>query len=212
MRPRDAPATYALLLLTIVVSAALTLTGWDDQAALVAGFIPARLTGMGVAPLMGWQMPVWATPLSCTLVHAGLIHLGLNMVMLCYCGSEAERALGTRAIICLYVVGAFAAAAGQWAQDRFATDPMVGASGAISALIGAYALLYGRSRARDLGPAPAALIHALWLAAAWTGIQLLVGVAGLAGSTRIAIGAHIGGFLVGLALARPLLLWRYRRA
>ena len=55
-------------------------------------------------------------------------------------------------------------------------------------------------------------MHVVWLAAAWIGIQLMIGVAGLGGATRIAIGAHIGGFLAGLALARPLLLWRYRGA
>ncbi|RZM08071.1 MAG: rhomboid family intramembrane serine protease, partial [Sphingomonas sp.] len=49
------------------------------------------------------------------------------------------------------------------------------------------------------------------LAAAWIGIQLLMGIAGLGGLT-IAIGAHIGGFLAGLVLARPLLAWRYRGA
>jgi membrane associated rhomboid family serine protease len=52
----------------------------------------------------------------------------------------------------------------------------------------------------------------LWLAAAWIGVQLLTGLAGLGGGPLVAIGAHIGGFLAGLALARPLLLWRYRKA
>ena len=63
---------------------------------------------------------------------------------------------------------------------------------------------------------PAGVVHVVWLAAAWIGIQLLMGLAGFGSSVGangpIAIGAHIGGFLAGLVLARPLLLWRYRAA
>ena len=55
------------------------------------------------------------------------------------------------------------------------------------------------------------LINIAWLAAAWIGIQLLFGYAGATGGMSIAIAAHIGGFLAGLALARPLLMSRYRR-
>jgi membrane associated rhomboid family serine protease len=89
--------------------------------------------------------------------------------------------------------------------------PMIGASGAISAIVAAYAMLYGGSRTQGVGPLPAGLIHALWLGAAWTGINLLIGLTTMMGQP-VAIGAHIGGFLIGLILARPLLLWRYRKA
>ena len=89
---------------------------------------------------------------------------------------------------------------------------MIGASGALSAVVGAYALLFGQSRARAIGQFSAGVVHVVWLAAAWIGIQLMIGVAGLGGFGTIAIGAHIGGFLAGLAMARPLLLWRYRHA
>ena len=83
--------------------------------------------------------------------------------------------------------------------------PMIGASGAISAIVGAYALLFGERRARRIGPVPADVVHIAWLAAAWVGIQLLIGAAGM-GDVTVAIGAHIGGFAAGLVLARPLLL------
>ena len=52
----------------------------------------------------------------------------------------------------------------------------------------------------------------VWLAVAWISIQLLIGVAGMGGGPLIAIGAHIGGFIAGLVLTRPLLLWHYRNA
>jgi membrane associated rhomboid family serine protease len=205
-------ATTAIAILTIVVSGLITLTGLEQDASIVGGFIPVLASGATLPVDIGFVLPYWLTPLSATLIHAGFVHLALNLVMLVYCGQQTERAVGTRGIVILYLVGAYAAALGQWAQDPMSTAPMIGASGAISAVLGAYALLFGRSRARPLGPIPAGLVHVVWLAVAWIGIQLMIGVAGLGGATRIAIGAHIGGFLAGLALARPLLLWRYRGA
>ena len=89
---------------------------------------------------------------------------------------------------------------------------MIGASGAISAIVGAYALLFGRLRAtKGVAGLSAEFTHVLWLAAGWIGIQLLIGYAGM-GMGAIAVAAHIGGFIAGLVFARPLLLWRYRNA
>lgn len=211
---RETPATLAIAGLTVAVSAVLLLVG-GDQAVLAGGFIPARLSAAVVAGTAATGgavlVPVWLTPLSATLLHGGWVHLGFNVVMLVFCGRESERALGSANIVLLYLLGAYAAAAGQWVQDPTSLSPTIGASGAISALVAAYALLYGRSRARAIGPLPAGLIHALWLGAAWIAINILMGLT-YATSQPIAVGAHIGGFLVGLALARPLLLWRYRNA
>lgn len=211
MNWRETPATTAIAALTIIVSGLITLVNRGDHAAVAAGFVPGLVSGTAYLPDGVTGVPVWLTPLSATLVHAGFVHLALNMVMLVYCGREAERALGWIAIVILYLVGAYVAAFGQWLPDPSSPEPMIGASGAISALLAAYALLYGRRRARKIGPVPAGVVHVAWLAVAWIGINLLMGVGGLAGQT-IAVGAHIGGFFAGLLLTRPLLLWRYRRA
>jgi membrane associated rhomboid family serine protease len=207
---RDAPATYGIAAVTILVSTLVGLMGQSQTAALVGGFIPA-LAPYGAVTWAGPAIPQWLTPLTATLLHGGVFHLLFNMVMFVYCGREAERALGSGAIGILYFLGAYSAAAGQWAQDPQSMMPMIGASGAISAIVAAYALLYGRNRARKIGPLSAGLLHALWLGAAWTIINLLVGYATLT-DQPVAIGAHIGGFLAGLVLTRPLLLWRYRDA
>ena len=212
MKWRDTPATSIIAALTILVSVLISLSGAESYFALIAGFIPALASGAVLPAGIGAAVPWWLTPLSATLIHAGFIHLTLNLVMMVYCGQQAERGLGWVGVVILYVVGAYAAAAGQWAQDPASPVPMIGASGAISAVLAAYALMFGKSRAKPLGPISASVVHVVWLAAAWTGIQLLIGVAGLGGESRIAIGAHIGGFLAGLILARPLLLWRYRDA
>ena len=185
-------------------------SGYAGQATILGGFIPALVPDKAMSGF-GVTIPVWLTPLTSTLLHGGFVHLLFNMVMLVYCGRETERALGSGGVAVLYLIGAYAAAAGQWAQNPLSPMPTIGASGAIAAVIAAYALLYGRNRARKVGPLSASLLHALWLGAAWTIINLLIGFATLT-DQPIAIGAHIGGFIAGLLLTRPILLWRYRKA
>ena len=108
------------------------------------GFIPARLSGAAVP----WAaVPAILTPLTATLVHAGMVHLGFNLLIFVWCGTAVERVLGKTGLIVLYLVGAYAAALAQWALDPTGTVPMVGASGAISAVMGAFALSFGRAKA-----------------------------------------------------------------
>jgi len=207
----DARATVTIAVATALVSALLILTGMLSQAAIGAGFIPLRVDGAALPSGLFVAVPLWLTPLTATMIHGGWAHLALNLLMFVFCGRETERALGVVGIAILYLVGAYAAAAMQWAFSPASALPMIGASGAISAVVGAYAVLFGRRRAQRMGPVPAHIVHIAWLAAAWIGIQLLIGFAGMGGVT-VAIGAHIGGFVAGLVLARPLLGWRFRRA
>jgi membrane associated rhomboid family serine protease len=208
---KSAPATTAIAAVTALVSVLVTLLGLEQHAALYAGFMPARAS-LGFGGDIAGLAPVALTPLTSALIHGGIVHLAFNMVTLIYCGVATERALGARGIAILYLVGAYAACTAQWAVEPQSTLPMIGASGAASAIVGAYALLYGRQRTRDLGPVPAWLLHVLWLLAAWTVLNLAVGVLSRQTGMPIAAAAHIGGFLVGLALCRPLLLWRWRGA
>jgi membrane associated rhomboid family serine protease len=202
-------ATATIAVTTILVSTAVQFApDWVD-APMRAGFIPARLSGTDTDFA---AVPVWLTPLTSTLVHAGFLHLVSNLLVFVFTGWQCERALGWRGVVMLYLVGACAAAAAQWLPDPMSVTPMVGASGAVSALFGAYSLLFGRSRAVALGPAPARLVNALWLGAAWVGINLLMAYAFRLEGIAIATAAHVGGFAAGLALALPLLRWRRRRA
>src|SRR3712207_709330 len=146
MRPPDdlraAPVTLAIAGVTAAAWLLAWLAGWQEGAAIGGGFIPARVGGLPGDPL---PVPVWLTPLTSTLVHSGFVHLFFNLVILLFCGRSTERVLGGRGILILYLVGAYAAAAAQYAADPAGRMPMVGASGAISALLGAYALLFGRN-------------------------------------------------------------------
>ena len=180
-----------------------------DDAALVFGFIPARFGGGVPNPGL---VPAFLTPLTATIAHGGALHLLINMIMLVWCGTWVERGLGARALLILYAVGAYAAALAQWAVDTSSVVPMIGASGAVSAVVGAFALSYGQPRPLLRNPAANRALNALWLLIAWVALQLMTGYAAGMQGVLLATPAHVGGFLAGLLLQRPLLLWRYRGA
>ncbi len=210
MRPpenwRQARVTLAIAGVTAVAWFFVAGLGIDNQAAVWAGFIPARI---GVLPPNdGSLAPFFLTPLSATLVHAGLMHLAFNMLVLLFCGRAVEAILGGRQLLILYLLGAYTAAAGHYLVGRESEAPMIGASGAVSAVFGAYAMLFGRNRVKVGNPTLAFWINVLWLAAAYVVLQLIVGLSFQTVGTNIAFAAHIGGFFLGLALAKPLLLLR----
>jgi len=207
--PAARTVTFAITVITALAWAITVALGLEGQAALALGFIPARLSGF---PVPWPALPVWLTPLSATLVHSGLVHLGFNLLMLVWCGSQVERVLGATGVIVLYLVGAYAAAAAQWGVDPTASVPMVGASGAISAVMGAFALSFGRAKAFTSNLRVNRWINVFWLLVAWVVLQMMM--AWLAGGQGylLATPAHVGGFAAGLLLQRPLLLWRYRKA
>jgi membrane associated rhomboid family serine protease len=205
--PRTASAAIAAVTaIAFLIVGALAL---NNEAALKLGFIPARVSGL----LPGWP-GVWAilTPLSATLVHGGFLHIAFNLLMLLWCGSQVERVLGRGALLMLYGVGAYAAMVAQWLTDPGSFVPVIGASGAISAVIGAFALSFSRARQLTRSVALNRLINAAWLLGVWVVIQVMIGLAGGFQGVMLATPAHIGGFIAGLLLQRPLLLWRYRKA
>lgn len=205
--------TNGIAAANVAIFLLLYLTGRVEDAAILGGFIPARIGAPGLLDGMA-AVPAWLTPLSSTFLHAGWMHIGFNMLMLLFCGRQVEHVLGWSGTLILYGVGAYAACLAQWAADPASTNAMVGASGAISAVIATYSLLYSQQQVRRIGPLSASLVRSLWLAAAWIAIQLMIGVAtagGGSGLGQIAVAAHIGGFLAGLALTRPLLRWRFRK-
>jgi len=202
-------ATNIIVALTALAWVLTALAGYSEQAAYALGFIPLRVTVPTVSIV---AVPAFITPLTATLVHSGLVHLGFNLLMLVWCGSQVERVLGATGVIVLYLVGAYAAAAAQWGVDPTASVPMVGASGAISAVMGAFALSFGRAKAFTSNLRVNRWINVFWLLVAWVVLQMMM--AWLAGGQGylLATPAHVGGFAAGLLLQRPLLLWRYRKA
>ena len=205
--PRTATNIIAAVTAAAWVIAALL--GQSDKAAYLLGFIPVRLSG---AQLPWPAVPAWLTPLSATLVHSNLVHLGFNLLILVWCGTQVERVLGTMGLLVLYIIGAFAAAAAQWSVNPHGIVPVIGASGAISAVMGAYALSFGRAKAFTNNLRVNRWINVAWLLVAWLVLQLMMGWIGNQQGYLLATPAHVGGFAAGLLLQRPLLLWRYRKA
>lgn len=191
--------------LTVATSLVPLMLGLVPGWAPVLGFVPARISG-------GDWLAALTTPLSATMLHGSLLHLGANMLMLLWCGIAVERVLGLGAVMTLYLVGAYAAAAAQFVAGPTEVAPMIGASGAISALVGAFALSFGEQKRLVAGRALNRTLNTLWLLAAWIVVQVGLGYLMGAQGTLMATPAHIGGFIAGVLLQRPLLLWHYRKA
>lgn len=208
MKPHEAPLVTGYALVCVIVFVLLWITGFQVDAIVRAGFIPARFGSELILP-PGTMVPFILTPLSSALLHGGVLHIVFNVIVLLFIGRQLEAPLGSKAMAVLLLVGAYGGALAQFLADPQSAVPMIGASGAISALIAVYALIFSRSQASAIGPIPGHWVRALWLAAAWIGLQLLIGLAGGGGFGAIAIWAHVGGFLAGLLLARPLLRWRF---
>jgi membrane associated rhomboid family serine protease len=202
-------ATAGIGIVTVAVSAIAIFVGGVDFWAVFAGFIPGRLSGAIDLP---GALPAWITPLSSALVHGGWVHLGVNMLMLAFAGSQVERIVGGSGLVLAYVVGAIVAALAQLIVDPSSPIPMIGASGAISALFGLYALFFGQPKQLTSNRRLNRSIHVLWLLVTWVALQWMAGYLAGGQGVMLATPAHIGGFIAGLLLQRPLIMWKYRKA
>lgn len=207
---RPSPAILTIGGLIAIVSGWLILTGGVWSASIAAGFVPLRMTSdpasiEGFAPFF----PVWLTPITAAFIHDGWLHLAFNLLSLAIVGTPTQRAVGLRGVLVLLLVGAYTSIAAQWLAGPTSPAPMIGASGAISALIGAYALLFGGGKAKPIGPIPAHVVHAIWLGVFWTALNLFIGWSSAGSEMPIAGAAHVGGFIAGMVLLRPLLVWRW---
>lgn len=198
MPARPAPQlTRLLLLANLAVAGLLALAGpaVNQGVLFTYGLVPLRLTlaldGGGAV------LPALTSLFTHLFLHGGWLHLAMNMIMLLAMGNVLEPLAGARRLGLLYLAGGLASALAEWVLTPLATVPTVGASGAISALIGAQAMLGGRS---NQGP----WLRGLGLAAAWIAFQLLAGLVMNGPGFQLAIAGHIGGFLAGLLLAYPL--------
>ncbi|MFN7399253.1 MAG: rhomboid family intramembrane serine protease [Sandaracinobacter sp.] len=210
-------ATRTIILVCVAVQLFFLVmgAGFARAAVQAAGLVPARVTG-AIVGLPEGPLPSAATFLTHIFLHSGWVHLAMNMVFLAWVGRQVEGLIGTGRFLLLFFAGGIAGGALQVLLTQSSVAPVVGASGAISAVFAAYALMFARS-----GEGPTVFlglrlsggtVRALRYAALWIGLQLLTAVAfNMPGGGGIAIWAHIGGFLAGL-LAVPLLRRAYEPA
>ena len=207
------PVTKTIAAINIGVAVIMLIPGLYEPLTIAGALIPARFSmGDAVFGDVGYMLPAWLTPISSAFLHGGILHVALNMLMLLMVGANLERVLGSKGIATIYAAGIFAAAFAQFASDPQSAVPVVGASGAISALFASHMQLFPRNRPKAWGAVSGKLIHSLQLLAAWIAFNLMLGFVGPGIGVNIAIWAHIGGFIAGLILTWPLLNWRYRNA
>ncbi|MFN8628928.1 MAG: rhomboid family intramembrane serine protease [Chloroflexota bacterium] len=191
-------------------------TGGDEALEALArtwGLVPATL--IDALRAGNWVSQPVAAVFTSMFLHGGWAHILGNMLFLWIFGKRVEDRVGRVRFLLFYLAGGVAAAAGQTLSNPASTDPMIGASGAISAVLGAYLVTYPRARIQSLVflgffyqllavPAAALLIY-------WFVLQVIDGIATL-GQTDltggVAVFAHIGGFVAGVVMALPLRLRR----
>ena len=192
---------------------------WQLQAGNAAvyafGLIPARLVhGAVLPPQLEWA-PAWATVFTSMFLHGGWLHLGGNLLYLWIFGDNVEDALGRGRFVAFYLLCGVGAALVQTVSETTSVIPMIGASGAISGVLGAYMRLYPHARVRVLVPlfivfytirVPAWMVLGLWFL-----FQLASSTMIQSGQGGVAFFAHIGGFLSGLILVGLMLPRRKAR-
>lgn len=179
------------------------------------GFVPARFTNTDWAMLVGYPPGRWLTVLTHAFVHSDWLHFSFNMWSLWIFADNIEDVFGPIRFIVFYLLCGAGAVGLHYFLHMQDTQPVVGASGAIAGVMGAYFLLYPHAKVLLLIPIiiwPLIIeIPAVVYLGAWFGIQFVSGVSSLADSSSggIAWWAHAGGFIAGVALL-PIFLNKKR--
>jgi membrane associated rhomboid family serine protease len=202
-----AVVTFGLIAINVLVF--LLEVGQPSPAALQSliqawGVVPREYSaGRDLAPSI--PFPFWTTLLSSMFLHGGWMHLGGNMLYLWIFGDNIERVIGHARFLVFYVICGIAAGLAHIVFNLASGVPTVGASGAISGVLGAYLMLFPRNRVRVITYGRVASVPAFVVLGFWIVLQFLNGFGSVANTPEtagIAYAAHIGGFLTGM-----LLIW-----
>lgn len=177
-----------------------------EAAAIALGIIPAVVNHIAADPFP--FLPPQATFITYAFLHASWIHLLSNMLFLWIFGDNIEDALGHLRYLAFYLICAILAAATHMLFNGTSAAPLIGASGAVAGVMGAYVLLFPHARlfvlAQIVIPIPLP-IPAFWMLGFWIITQLFYVLIG--SPEPVAFGAHLGGFATGallvLVLKRP---------
>ncbi len=178
----------------------LTTSGFYSRA----GVTPFELThGVDVPPrdLVPW----WATIFSSMFIHGGWLHIIFNMLFLWVFGNNVEDTMTRPRFLAFYLICGMVATATQVMTAPDSTAPLIGASGAIAGVLGAYLVLFPRARVLTVIPLffifPVLYIPAWILLLVWFALQAVQGVTTLhSPDAGVAFFAHVGGFVAGLTL------------
>lgn len=204
----DNPTVRAPVVTLALIGACVLVFLWQFQAggvdtvARLYGLVPGRLFGGAADPPGAAAAP--ATVLTSMFLHGGFMHLAGNMLFLWIFGDNVEDATGRLRFLAFYLLAGAGAAATQAAMAPHSAIPMIGASGAVSGVLGAYLLLYPRARVLTLvflGFFITTIRIRAWvLLVVWFAGQALPALTTPPGSPGVAWFAHVGGFLAGVLL------------
>ena len=209
-QPRRTSPTITLLL----IAANLAVFGYElwlalQSERLLGAFIQEHAL-VPVRLLEGWRTPEpWLSVVSSMFLHGSGTHVLGNCWFLWIFGASVEARSGALRFLALYLATGLGAAALQWGTDPNSAIPMLGASGAISGVLGAYFVLFPRAWIVTLVPwiVPILPVPAFVFLVLWFALQAMNGVGSLLDSPMgggVAWWAHIGGFIAGLVLVRGL--------
>lgn len=211
---RPPHVTYFLVTVNVVVFTYEVLLGLYARSPQFAEFlytwgaVPSNITRLLFHPAYwGSNAQILLTPFSSMFIHGGFMHLAGNMLFLYIFGDNVEDELGHVAFLLFYLVTGLAGAATHILLDPSSTSPMVGASGAISGIMGAYFLLHPKARVMTLVIfilITVIEIPAYWFLGFWFLLQFMGGLNSLGGGGMggVAFWAHVGGFAAGWLLIR----------
>jgi membrane associated rhomboid family serine protease len=190
----------------------LSLGPYGDTFVGVFGAVPSALFGGG----SGSPVPATLTLLTSMFLHGGIMHIGGNMLYLWIFGNNIEDVMGHGRFIVFYLLCGVAAAYAHAITAPDSLVPMIGASGAISGVLGAYLLLFPHARVLTLIPfgifTRMDYIPAAWVLGFWIVLQFFNGTLSLGqDGGGVAWFAHVGGFLAGMALIHLFVRRRPRR-
>lgn len=197
--------TYGLMAVTIacfLVQSLLPPAAFD-QATIDFGMIPVVVRDLYPQPVP-W-LPDWATLVTYEFLHADWLHVLTNMLFLWIFGDNIEDAMGHLKFFLFYIACGVCAALAHLAFNFDGNGPLIGASGAVAGVMGAYVLLYPHARvfvlARIVIPIPLP-VPAFWMLGFWVATQLFYVLIG--SDEPVAWWAHLGGFVTGVVLAAGL--------
>ena len=207
----DNPTELAPVLVLGLIAACVLVFLWqislgEAQRWLVTvfGVTPAVLLGDKPLPHALAIIPPFATVFTSMFLHGSFMHVAGNILFLWIFGNNVEDAMGHVRFILFYFMCGVAAVYAQALPDPDSFIPMIGASGAISGVLGAYLLLYPHARvlvAIPLGFVVQTLtLKAVWVLGLWFALQLISTAIMPAGQGGVAFGAHAGGFVAGMLL------------
>jgi membrane associated rhomboid family serine protease len=205
-RPRFPVVNLTLIAINVAVFIyELTLGGNLDNFFLTWGARPQELTeGTDLAPLLPSNLPVYVTLVSSIFMHGGWLHLIGNMLFLWVFGDNVENAFGSVKYLLFYLICGFAAAGAQIITNTNSLVPMIGASGAVAGVMGAYLVMFPGAMVRTLVFIVffVTVIHlpAIILIGLWFVLQLFQGLMSVGVEAGTAFWAHVGGLVVGALL------------